>query len=163
MCCALSPSHSVHFSPPQLPLLQPSAYKYVHVLSQASPLQHGHLQTSRPCVSGCTPILRLGSELPAWPNIQLFLWCISACHFCQLLSVFDSLPAAIFSWGRNSEPCTSIQGRHCSLQPRQDCMSSPLLYHKSLCWVTVVLTVTHNLPQATAFLPQLLLSEKHSC
>ena len=44
----------------------------------------------------------LGSDLPLWPNIWLFLWCLSVCHFCQLPSVSDSLSAAIFSQGKSS-------------------------------------------------------------
>ena len=54
----------------------------------------------------------LGSELPAWSNIQLFLWCISVHHFCQLPSVFDPLLAAIFSQGKSSQWCTGIQRGH---------------------------------------------------
>ena len=33
----------------------------------------------------------------------------SVCHVCQLLSVFDLLPADIFSHGKNSKPHTGIR------------------------------------------------------
>ena len=92
------------------------------------------------------------------PNIWLFLWCISVCHFCQLPSVFDLLSAAICSQGKSS---SHAQGSGVGIWPLQlmqvQCellpcslwaatLLSPLLEH--------LLTATNTAcPGAAAFFP----------
>lgn len=67
----------------------------------------------------------LGSKRPAWQNIQLFLWCISTHHFCQLPSFFDPHSAAVFCEARvssHTQVCKVGIGPHSS---RRHCMSFP--------------------------------------